>query len=144
VSWLRRQWAEGNAAALADEPGLGRCASALAFLGGLRSEQRCSGPVLLVAPAASLPYWQGECAHWLGPGADVVCYHGAAAARAAIHDHELWLSPASLDGRAAGLLPALGDRLPKVHTCWRRPAGSPAGTWLVGPLLADSHQRHAV
>lgn len=59
VNWLRRQWSEGNNAVLADEQGLGKSASVLAFLQGLRADFACPGPVLLVAPAASLPFWEG-------------------------------------------------------------------------------------
>ena len=61
VNWLRRQWSEGNNAALADERGLGKSAAALAFLRGLRVDFAGPGPVLLVASAASLPFWEGEC-----------------------------------------------------------------------------------
>lgn len=59
VNWLRRQWSEGNNAVLADEQGLGKSASVLAFLQSLRADFSCPGPVLLVAPAASLPFWEG-------------------------------------------------------------------------------------
>jgi SNF2 family DNA or RNA helicase len=44
---------------LADEQGLGKSASVLAFLQSLRADFACPGPVLLVAPAASLPFWEG-------------------------------------------------------------------------------------
>lgn len=47
----------------------------------------------------SLPCAQGEFAYWLGPAADVLTYHGSAAARAIMAEHELWLAPACLDGR---------------------------------------------
>ncbi len=59
INWLRRQWSEGNNAVLADEQGLGKSASVLAFLQSLRVDFACPGPVLLVAPAASLPFWEG-------------------------------------------------------------------------------------
>jgi hypothetical protein len=184
VNWLRRQWSEGNNAALADEAGLGRSACVLAFLHSLRADFGCAGPALLVVPAASLPFWEGEpraaraartapppapvaalacrlacllgargtpglparCtwhtwAHkhalacpltpptpppppalpgefsfWLGDGVDVLPYYGTVAARAAMHDHELWLHPSSLEGRG---LPrtTLADR---VRRCCRR------------------------
>ena len=60
VNWLRRQWSEGNNAVLADEQGLGKSASVLTFLQSLRADFSCPGPVLLVAPAASLTFWEGE------------------------------------------------------------------------------------
>lgn len=59
INWLRRQWSEGNNAVLADEQGMGKSASVLAFLRSLRVDFACPGPVLLVAPAASLPFWEG-------------------------------------------------------------------------------------
>ena len=59
INWLREQWSEGNNAVLADEQGLGKSASVLAFLQSLRADFACPGPVLLVAPAASLPFWEG-------------------------------------------------------------------------------------
>src|SRR4051812_8849416 len=33
---------------------------------------------------------------------NLVCYSGVSAARNIIHDHELWLQPGSLDGKATG------------------------------------------
>ncbi len=66
VSWLHRQWAEGNNAVLADEQGLGKSASVLTFLQSLRADFSCPGPVLLVAPAASLTFWEGACCRGLG------------------------------------------------------------------------------
>lgn len=62
INWLRRQWSEGNNAVLADEQGLGKSASVLTFLQSLRADFSCPGPVLLVAPAASLTFWEGACA----------------------------------------------------------------------------------
>ena len=50
---------------LADEQGLGKSASVLTFLQSLRADFSCPGPVLLVAPAASLTFWEGACAEGL-------------------------------------------------------------------------------
>lgn len=52
----------------------------------------------------------GEFAYWLGPSVDVLPYYGPVAARAVMHDHELWLHPSSLEGRGLPR-PALTDRV---------------------------------
>lgn len=56
--------------------------------------------MLVVVPGASVDFWAGEWAFWGAPGTTVVPYAGSAAARAVIQDHELWLAPSSLDGKA--------------------------------------------
>ena len=58
-------------------------------------------PILVVAPATTLPFWEGETALWVGDDANVIVYAGSLAARNVMHDHELWLSPGSLDGKSA-------------------------------------------
>lgn len=65
-----------------------------------RREFKAAGPVLVVVPGASVDFWAGEWALWGAPGTSVVPYAGSAAARAVIQDHELWLAPSSLDGKA--------------------------------------------
>lgn len=112
INWLRKEWSEGNNAVLADEGGLGKSATVLAFLQSLRGDFGCPGPVLIVAPAAALAFWAGECARWLGPDVDVVSYHGNVGARTILHDNELWLQPGSLDGRGVQRA-VLPDRVPK-------------------------------
>lgn len=52
----------------------------------------------------------GEFAFWLGPSVDVLPYYGPVAARAVMHDHELWLHPSSLEGRGLPR-PTLQDRV---------------------------------
>lgn len=52
----------------------------------------------------------GEFAFWLGPSVDVLPYYGPVAARAVMHDHELWLHPSSLEGRGLPK-PTLADRV---------------------------------
>jgi len=65
-----------------------------------RHEFKAAGPVLVVVPGPSVGFWAGEWAFWGAPGTNVVPYAGSAAARAVIQDHELWLAPSSLDGKA--------------------------------------------
>lgn len=75
VNWLRRAWSEGNNAVVADEQGLGKTATVLSFLRSLRQDFGCPGPVLVLAPADSLPFWEGArplwavCFGWVGVGA---------------------------------------------------------------------------
>lgn len=113
INWLREQWSEGNNAILGDEAGLGKSATVLSFLSSLREDFGCPGPMLIVAPAAALPYWEGECVRWLEASRlDIICYQGSVGARTVLFDHELWLQPTSLDGR--GVHKALiSDRVPK-------------------------------
>ena len=61
---------------------------------------------MVVTPAASLGFWEGEFAFWGAADLNVVAYAGSLAARAVIHDHELWLAPTSLDGRTKPRLPS--------------------------------------
>lgn len=60
-----------------------------------------------VPPAA------GEFAYWLGPSVDVLPYYGPVAARAVMHDHELWLHPSSLEGRGLPR-PTLAERVSRA------------------------------
>lgn len=105
---------DGLAAVLADEAGLGKTATAVAFIQALRHEFKCCGPILVVVPPADLAFWEGEVAFWAGPACNLVTYAGTASARALIHDHELWLAPGSLDHRNS--VTAANDRVPKVRT----------------------------
>lgn len=61
---------------------------------------RCCQPILFVVPLSSLAFWEGEWAFWAGPDADIISWAGSAATRATLVEHELWLSPTSLDSRA--------------------------------------------
>lgn len=58
-------------------------------------------PILIVAPATMLPFWEGETALWMGDDANVIVSAGSLSARNMMHDHEMWLSPGSLDGKSA-------------------------------------------
>ena len=66
-----------------------------------RHEMEAVRPILIVAPATMLPFWEGETALWMGDDANVIVYAGSLSARNMMHDHELWLSPGSLDGKSA-------------------------------------------
>lgn len=66
-----------------------------------RHEMEAVWPILIVAPATMLPFWEGETALWMGDDANVIVYAGSLSARNMMHDHELWLSPGSLDGKSA-------------------------------------------
>lgn len=65
--------------------------------------------------------WEGEWEFWAGQGLHVVSYSGSAAARTVIYEHELWLSPGCLDGKAPKRLK--GDIASKVCmlVIWRCP-----------------------
>ena len=49
---------------------------------------------------SELKMWEGEWEFWGQQGLHVVSYNGSAAARNVIAEHELWLAPGCLDGRA--------------------------------------------
>ena len=49
---------------------------------------------------SELKMWEGEWEFWGQQGLNVVSYNGSAAARNVIAEHELWLAPGCLDGRA--------------------------------------------
>ena len=75
---------------------------------------------MLSTPAAAAA---GELAFWLGPEVDVLPYYGPVAARAVMHDCQLWLHPSSLEGRGLPR-PTLVDR---VSVCCG--GGSAAAVW---------------
>ncbi len=114
LNWLRRQAVDGLAAVLADDPGLGKTATAVALTLALRQEFKCAGPVLVVVPPTALAFWEGEFAFWAGQECNVVTFAGSSAARSLIHDHELWLSPGSLDHRNASV--AVNEQATKVDS----------------------------
>ncbi len=64
--------------------------------------------------ASELKMWEGEWEFWGAQGLHVVSYSGSAAARTVIYEHELWLAPGCLDGRAPKRLK--GDLANKVYT----------------------------
>jgi hypothetical protein len=59
--------------------------------------------VLIIAPATSVDNWHSNWEFWGGPEVNVVSYVGSTAARALLHDHELWLTPESLDSKSSFL-----------------------------------------
>ena len=56
--------------------------------------------MLVVMQGSELKMWEGEWEFWGGQGLHVVSYNGSAAARSVIAEHELWLAPGCLDGKA--------------------------------------------
>ena len=68
-----------------------------------RTEFRQNGPVLVAAPVTSVDSWHSNWEFWGGPEVNVVSYIGSTAARALLHDHELWLSAESLDSKSSFL-----------------------------------------
>jgi SNF2 family DNA or RNA helicase len=61
-AWLRSMWLQRRAAVLADDQGLGKTASAAAYIGSVLQEFKAHAPVLVVAPLATLSFWEGR---WL-------------------------------------------------------------------------------
>jgi hypothetical protein len=59
ASWLRTMWLQRRAAVLADDQGLGKTASVAAYIASLVHEFVVTSPVLVVAPAAMLTFWEG-------------------------------------------------------------------------------------
>lgn len=58
-AWLRSMWLQRQAAVLADDQGLGKTASAVAYIANLLQEFKSTAPVLIVAPLATLSFWEG-------------------------------------------------------------------------------------
>lgn len=58
-AWLRSMWLQRRAAVLADDQGLGKTASAVAYIASLLQEFKSTAPVLVVAPLATLNFWEG-------------------------------------------------------------------------------------
>ena len=54
-----------------------------------------------MAAQSGLTSWEGEWEFWVGPQANVITYTGTQSARATIYDHEIWLSPDSLDAKSS-------------------------------------------
>jgi hypothetical protein len=52
-------WLQRRAAVLADDQGLGKTASAVAYVASLLQEFKSTAPVLVVAPLATLNFWEG-------------------------------------------------------------------------------------
>lgn len=97
LSFLRRSYAQGHPAVLADAPGLGKGATACAYILTLLREIRSPRPVLLVAPATELQAWQDELTFWAGGGIRTVLYAGSSSARQTILHSEVWLEPRAMD-----------------------------------------------
>lgn len=60
AAWLRAMWLQRRAAVLADDQGLGKTASAAAYIASLLQELKVTAPVLVVAPLATVSFWEGE------------------------------------------------------------------------------------
>ena len=56
--------------------------------------------MLIAVEPSKLKMWEGEWVFWGAAGMHVISYTGSAAARAAIHDYEMFLAPGCLDGKA--------------------------------------------
>lgn len=59
LDWLRTMWVNRLPAVLADEPGLGKTASTIAFMASLLKEFHVTSPLLIVAPQSMLECWEG-------------------------------------------------------------------------------------
>lgn len=60
LQWLRSMWVAKRPAVLADEQGLGKTASCIAYLSALLHEFHATSPVLVVVPLSMLGFWEGE------------------------------------------------------------------------------------
>jgi len=83
VNWLTFNWANRRNSILADEMGLGKTCQTVAFCKAV-----AQGPVLVVAPLATIPHWQREFEAWTDM--NVVVYHGSEPTRKLIRDHEFF------------------------------------------------------
>lgn len=97
LNWMRTAWANQTNVLLADDTGQGKTATVLSFLQSLRVEFVQRGPVLVVVPAHTLEFWEGEISFWLGGEVSAATAAGTVTARNQVYDHELWLLPGSMD-----------------------------------------------
>ena len=65
-----------------------------------RTDFHCCRPILIAVEPSKLKMWEGEWSFWGAAGMHVISYTGSAAARAAIHDYQMFLAPGCLDGKA--------------------------------------------
>lgn len=90
--------------------------------------------MLIIAPATSVDNWHSNWEFWGGPEVNVVSYVGSTAARALLHDHELWLSPESLDSKSSFLqkqgLPAKVSLSTVAPWSWKSSSDSLLSLWL--------------
>ena len=73
AAWLRGMWLQRRAAVLGDDQGLGKTATAAAFIAGLLQEFKATAPVLVVAPLATISFWEGRQATGKGDPAMCLC-----------------------------------------------------------------------
>jgi SNF2 family DNA or RNA helicase len=59
LQWLRSMWVAKRPAVLADEQGLGKTASCIAYIASLLAEFKATAPVLVVVPLSMLGFWEG-------------------------------------------------------------------------------------
>lgn len=60
LQWLRSMWVAKRPAVLADEQGLGKTASCIAYIAALREDFKATAPVLVVVPLSMLGFWEGK------------------------------------------------------------------------------------
>jgi chromodomain-helicase-DNA-binding protein 1 len=89
LNFLAYHWTKGNNVVLADEMGLGKTVQTISFMNWLRHDRGQEGPFLVVVPLSTIPAWADTFDKWT-PDMNYVIYHGNAAARAIIQEHELF------------------------------------------------------
>ena len=74
---------------LVDEMGLGKTCQIISYFHRLRYSHGMEGPVLVVAPLATLQHWKREFAAW-SPETNQNRYHGNDVSRQVIRDYEFY------------------------------------------------------
>lgn len=88
VNWILSRLKRGVSVLLADEMGLGKTVQTIGVTGHLLFRENFLKPILIFAPQSTIDNWMREFSRWL-PQANVVCFHGNAAAREIIKNYEL-------------------------------------------------------
>lgn len=88
VNWILSRLKRGVSVLLADEMGLGKTVQTIGVTGHLLFRENLLKPILIFAPQSTIDNWMREFSRWL-PQANVVCFHGNAAAREIIKNYEL-------------------------------------------------------
>jgi chromodomain-helicase-DNA-binding protein 7 len=99
LNWMSLNWHLGHNSILADEMGLGKTVQTVSLLHYLHETQGVWGPFLVIAPLSTLGHWQRELQSWTE--LNTIVYHGNAAARQAILEHEWWFGESITSGRKA-------------------------------------------
>jgi chromodomain-helicase-DNA-binding protein 7 len=86
VTWFLANYINERSCIMADEMGLGKTLQTAAFIHLLVHKMHRYGPFLICVPLSTIAHWQREFIGWTG--LNTIVYHGSAADRQSIREHE--------------------------------------------------------